>query len=544
MTDRITSQRIVSMGGLNTLNNYLTLSDASPGSAVKLQNFESSLSGGYRRISGFRPLDADYAEIAPDDTEGRVLGIWGFYNTSTQDNMYIAARKTKDADTYKFYHYQATTGWVEMTTGIVQDFTSLDGLTVTKVRAEIFNFGDKNQIIFVDGVNHPVIYDGTSWYELSSSGTGGSSSPGGDQLINHPSVVTSFKNYILLSGDVDYPAVISYSAPLDSLTWTAAAGSGQVTYGYDVVNIKPFRDECYIFGKTNLKKLIPDATSTFLMKDVTNDLGCVARDSILELGGSLIFMSTDGIRPIAGTDKINDVELGLLSGAIQDLIDDVSTTFNFDDLNAVVIRTKTQFRYFFADENYEVTESAGLIGSIRSGVDQRWEFSTIQGIRASCCWSGIVDTREVVLHGDYDGCVYQQERGNSFNNEIITAIYTTPYLDMGDTEVRKTMRNINIFLKNEGFSTLNVAMKFDWGLPGVIAPSNYSSSIAGGVLYDAPTSIYGDPSTTYGGSANNLIQLNIQGSCRSVQYTISSNIISPAYTIHGFVHEFTPDGRQ
>jgi len=59
------------------------------------------------------------------------------------------------------------------------------------------------------------------------------------------------------------------------------------------------------------------------------------------------------------------------------------------------------------------------------------------GIHSNTSWSGYdEDGVERIFHGNYAGIVYEQEVGNSFATAEITAIYTTPYLDFGDTEIR------------------------------------------------------------------------------------------------------------
>lgn len=548
MQDNVQSQRVVSGGGLNTLNNYLTLSGENPGAAVALVNFETSLSGGYRRINGFIEYDSTYPSVDDTNAEGAILGVWGFVQTQTDDLLVIAARKQKAALTYKLYYLDPFgTGWIAFAPGFTLSNTNaVTGTTVRRVRAQMFNPGDGNQIIFVDGVNPAYVYDGASWYQLLSTNAGGSGSPGGNQLIDKPSVVTLFKNYLLISGDETAPAVVAYSAPADALTWTAAAGGGQVIFGQPVQTLKPFRDECYVFGLSNIKKLVPDAGATFLFQDVTNDLGCVAKDSVLEIAGSLIFMANDGIRPIAGTDKINDVELGLLSENIQDTIDTTFRNFDMKNLSGLTIRGKTQFRYFYSDDSYGVESGQGLLGSVRRNPqtqsNTRWEFSNLLGIRCSSCWSGIVQNRELVLHGDYDGKVYKQEDGNSFNGADITAIYTSPYLDLSDTELRKTMREITVFAKTEGTVSLTLNVRFDWGRSTAQVPQAYSVDMTGAALFDDPSSTYG--TTVFGGVARSVVSTPIQGSGMSVQYTFSTVDSSAPYTIHGFVHEFTPAGRQ
>lgn len=62
-----------------------------------------------------------------------------------------------------------------------------------------------------------------------------------------------------------------------------------------------------------------------------------------------MFLSSDGIRPIAGTDRQNDVELSLLSSSIQYTIENFITNYDMNDLVGVVIKNKTQFRYFYLE---------------------------------------------------------------------------------------------------------------------------------------------------------------------------------------------------
>ena len=50
--------------------------------------------------------------------------------------------------------------------------------------------------------------------------------------------------------------------------------------------------------------------------------------------------------------------------------------------------------------------------------------------------SDYIGSEELVLFGDHDGKVYQMEKGVSFNGSNIISVYSTPYLDFGETEQR------------------------------------------------------------------------------------------------------------
>ena len=76
---------------------------------------------------------------------------------------------------------------------------------------------------------------------------------------------------------------------------------------------------------------------------VTRKIGCVDGKSIQEIGGDLIYLAPDGLRTIAGTERIGDVELGTVSKQIQDRIADIGT----DNITSTIIRSKSQYRLFF-----------------------------------------------------------------------------------------------------------------------------------------------------------------------------------------------------
>lgn len=539
MTDKITSQRVICQGGLNTNQNYLELSQLAPGYATMLVNYESSLTGGYRRINGFAAYAADYPEVTSmaDPAEGAILGVFG-YKTSTVFTVF-ACRKLQSGNEYGIYRYTGS-GWELETTGTTQN-----SLGVLRVRAEVFSTQTETVIIFVDGINKALAYNGTTWYQLSSSNSGGSGSPGGNQVLDAPSLVGVFKNHIFLSGDPSYPSVVAFSSPENNggyLTWTAALGGGQMNPSFEVQQIKPFRDEMYIFGKSGIKKAVPDSASGFILQDVTSNIGCIARDSVFELAGNLVFLSSDGLRIVAGTANIGDVELSSISQNIHNTFTDIQDKYDMDDLKAVVIREKTQFRLFIGNSEFDVSQSYGVIGSLRIRDSVMWEYGELKGIRASACWSGYNLTREIVLHGDYDGCVYQQEVGNSFNNEPITAIFRSPYLDQGDTEVRKTIRTVNTFIRATGSFDLALGLKFDWDNLYKINPVNYNETSTGNTItYDSGFKY--DQGHKYGSVTQPIIKTNVEGTGWSTQLTYVSEGIFAPYTIQGYVIEFTPNGR-
>jgi hypothetical protein len=565
MADRIDSFKVICSGGLNSNENHLDLSDNKPGAATRLVNYEPSLFGGYRRVEGFELYDADYPEV--DDVnnagsaEGKVLGLAIFKDDVSNLTKIIAARKDVGATTYSFYYYTPLIGWRPFTLdhSIVRNTT--DGVrTVEKLRHVSFNFGTGNRICFVDGVNPAIVYDGQHWEELRSTGTGGNpadaghttNTGGGDQCLDAPALVDVFANHLFLAGDETNRATIAHSAPTSSASpygyydFTNANAAGQLAAGFDVVQIKPFRDNLFVFGSNGIKKVAADVTSGFVTDQVTANVGCISRDSVLEIGGDLMFLAPDGFRPVAGTARIGDVELETVSKSIQGLLVNTIQNFDMDTINGVVIRSKSQIRYFVGDDTIDTPDSLGIIGGLSDSTGSiSWEFGELLGIRASCATSDYIGTEEFVLHGDYDGKVYRQERNTTFNGADIVAVYATPYLDFGETEERKVLRKINTFIRAEGPLEMNLSVAFDWGDYNTARPSTYSQASEGGpTVFGGRNITYNGANVVYGGSSKPIMTSDIQGSGFSIKATYVTVGDFEPYSIQGIVFEYSTAGRR
>jgi len=533
--------KVICEGGLNSNQNYIQLSDQSPGSATTLLNFEPSLFGGYRRIDGYAPLEPSFPIVDSAGAEGAILGI----DLLTAKSQIIVARKTKSVTTYKFYKWNANADWTAYATGLTHTVTG-----VIKLRSTSFNFDGTDTVCFVDGVNKAVLYNGTTWVFINPASTGADyAHAGGNQAISAPSLVTTFFRCLFIAGDSTSPQIISYSAPNAPYDFTAASGGGQINAGFRVKQIKAFRESLYVFGDRQIKVITIDSTSgNFVIKDISSNIGCLATDSVVEVNGDLMFLAQDGFRTLAGTNKIGDVDIASQSKSIQQDVLNTTTAADFNYSNAVVVRRKSQVRFFFSDPNLDSSLNVGIIGGLRAQGNQNsytgtylWEWGLLRGIQTSCCTSGYIGPTEYVLHGGFDGGVYRQEHGNSFNGTNILAIYATPYFDLGEVYVRKTLDRVAVFLRAEGSTVINANLTYDYGSTLAANPAAYPLNITTtGTVYG--TGVYG--TDTYATTPLPLTIKNIEGSGLSHQFTFSTNDMNAGYSIQAILIEFSINGRK
>ena len=318
-----------------------------PGEALELRNFEPDIEGGYRRINGFSKYVSAIVPITSSASE-KILMVASF------GDVVLAARGTSI--------YSATPGG--------SSWTSRDSgrTSAGKYNFERFNFDGTDKIVVVDGANAPTVFNSSlAATDVSESTVSGSK------------FVASFKNHMFYAGKSTTKQEVIFSEPFDEDAFVVGQGAGSFKVDDTVVGLKVFRDDLFIFCETRIFKLTGTSSSNFAVTSVTRNIGCVNGDTIQEFAGDLIFLGPDGLRTIAGTARIGDVELGTISSNVQSIFNDnLSSASEFD---SVVIPEKTQYRIFFTKSTGAENQTKGVICVLKG---QQFEFSEIRGIRPAC----------------------------------------------------------------------------------------------------------------------------------------------------------------
>ena len=354
-----------------------------------------------------------------------------------------------------------------------------------------------------------------------------------------PSMVVAFKNHMFYAGMSSEPNTIIFSAIGDENDFTAANGAGSLNVDSTIIALKSFRGELIIFCEDRIYKLAGASRSDFAIAPISRNVGCSDAFSIQEIGGDVIFLAPDGLPTIAGTARIGDVELGTVSKQIQARIGDIG----FTNISSVVIRDKSQYRLFYPSGGVEST-AKGIIGVLKSNPSGQigWEYSDIRGIKPACCDSGFISGVEKVIHGGFDGYVYLQESGNSFDGTAMKAIYRSPDLTMGDAGIRKNMQRINVNYDPEGSVNASLLVKYDFEDTGTPQPSAYTLTTADtAAVYDDSGSLYG--SAVYDAEGMPIVRQSVEGSGFTVVVRLEDESTNPPITLKGFELEFTPGAR-
>ena len=496
MTQQITSSIVTTSGGLMLDQDVYSMP---PGAATKLQNFEPSVLGGYRRLSG----TTKYSSSQPNGTNV-IQGVFIY-----QDRVYAVSGGT--------IVYGSGSAWTSIATGLTSN---------ARISFERYNYENTEKVILVNGSDQPRVINDTSVSTISESS------------VNGAKFVASFREHMFYAGMSGTPQEMVFSAPFNEDDFNSGNGAGSIKVDDTITGLKVFRDSLFIFCQDRIFKLTGNSSSSFVIAPVSRTLGCLDNFSIQEIGGDLVFLGPDGIRTVQGTARIGDTELGVVSKAIQRRFQNIA----LDRISSVVIRDKSQYRIFRPTTGATEISSEGIIGVIKANPQGQigWEWSEIKGIKPSCADSQFINDDELVVHGGFDGFVYKQEFGNTFAGTNIQASYRSPDLTLGDAGIRKNMQRINVNYDAEGAVSLALGVKFDFEDPATPQPADYTlSTQSTQAIYGS--AVYG--TGVYGSEGFPIIRQSIEGSGFTAVVKIDDASSNPPITLKGFQLEFTPGTR-
>ena len=482
-----------------------------PGEAIELLNFEPDIEGGYRRINGFNKYVSAVVPQTSSSSE-EVLMV------TTFASKVVAARGEKI-----FIADAGGSSWTEKNTGRTNAGT---------YTFERFNFDGNDKLIVADGTNDPTVFD-TSFNATNVT----------ESTVEGAKFVTVFKDHMFYAGMSSTPQEVVFSVGFDedSFSTSGSLPAGSVKVDDTITGLKVFRDNLFIFCENRIFQMTGSSSSDFAVKPVTRNIGCVNGQTIQEFAGDLIFLGPDGLRTIAGTARIGDVELGTISSNVQSIFD--TNLSDAGSFTSIVIPEKTQYRIFFTKSGVAENATGGIICVLRG---QQFEFAELKGIRPTATDTFVSSGNVIAIHGSGDGFVYRQESGNDFDGTAILGRYRSPDLTMNDPGIRKNMQRVIVNYAPESSIDADLFIRYDYESRESARPAAYpldSSDIA--AIYGTAT--YGSASSasgTYGGASQPLVRQPVEGSGFAVALRVNDGGTTAPYSLKGFQLEYQLGARR
>ena len=517
-----------------------------PGAATLLENFEVDIAGGYRRINGYSILGGDSAANPSSDND--ILGLHVYADgviACTSTNIYFSLDGTS---------------WLQINMGSVagggDNYSTFTGRSAVARTSQ--------------GLAHFATYEGDTIYgEVVITDEGSGALPfyfkmtGTGALSDrtyyaktitvdgsvYPKFCTMHDKHLVVGGSSTEPNGIHYSGTNDIDDFTTS-GAGTIILDDQVVGLKSFREDLIIFCRNSIWKL-SNINATVSVAPITKNIGCLDGKSIQEIGGDLVFLAPDGIRTLAGTVRIGDVELGTVSRSIQPVIKFIADNVGTYNISSIVIRDKSQYRLYYGTSSTGGS-SRGIIGTLKTNEQgfTQFQWSETVGIDASAAaasgfnYSGV----EKHYHGDYDGRVFNHDTGDNFLDSGNTASniiskYQTPDLDYGDLGTLKTLKYVKLSITPEGTVDTSLRIRYNFDDLDSPQPDDYSLSIPKPSLFG--TAVFGATAAhKFGAASDPITRQVIEGSGHSNYFRVFSDNQNSPYTVNGLYIDYVPSGRQ
>jgi hypothetical protein len=526
-------------GGLDAVSSDIELFEL-PGFAKRLINFQPTLFAGYEQISGF----VKFGTSAPGGVVAdKVTSVHGYFDgaiCTKGGNIYFSL----DGDSWVQVNKDSPTFVDEAALGalgaLVRDTSTVEEYSYTS-----YHNGTELEMLICDSLgSNPiarlVIRDNAGVTEYKYIVSQAAEWP--TSTIKFPRFIEVHNDRLVASGFTEDRTLLHYSAlysPLDFL------GGGFIDNADEIVRVKGFRKNLMIFGRNKVSEVISLGSATSqVVQDVTRNIGCVSGNSIQEVGGDLVFLAPDGIRTIAGTTKLGDLELGTLSRSINPLLHELIVDLDQYTVCSTVIRNRSNYRIFFYKRGLVGGSTQGFGGVLKMGQQgPRWEWCEYKGLPCYAVNTAYISTgSEVSFHVSIDDYVYRHDTGDTFDGGGIPVIYETPEMSLGNPGFRKSLHSVQIYAKAPVSYQFSMKVSYDNFVDAFKDPPAYhlAEGIETAVNYGG-SSLYG--TAVYGGTQVPYKRILVEGSGKTFRIKIASSG-SKKYSIQGMAITYFVNGRQ
>lgn len=512
----IQTVQVPAKGGLNLSGNRQELLK-SPSVAEVLTNFEPGIKGGYQQIKGYTKVNKSNVPGT-----GSITGVFKY------KQGLIVCRDTGIYFSIDFTTwYQVNKDENSLSLSAINSSTNvLPRNPAGSYQFNLFVFGNTEKVVMTDGVSPPCV--------LTITGDDPASYVVDFQEIDNASLLDPKGNEVHLNqayyfGNTLDPHVVYHSALMNPVDMTGAT-AGYFAMKDRVVGVKLFNKELYVFTPTNISVVSGVDAGTPNVQPFADDVGCISKDTLQEVGGDIVFLAKDGLRSIRTAQQSDTTENASISVTINSLLTAFIKNIDQYTVTSTVIREKNQYRLFFTKiGSTNPRDHQGFIATQDPQVG--WVFSTFNSFE--------VNNVSNVHFGDTLGDVYEMESGDSFDGTDIDSTWETPWFDLGDVGKRKALKDIELDMILSGAATVNLDVMFDYNEQDIHNPDRFefnfdvSSSVHGSAVYGVDN---------YTSFVPRFPKEYLEGSGHVMKLRFSGSMSEEEWILYGFALSVTEGG--
>lgn len=318
-------------------------------------------------------------------------------------------------------------------------------ITITDNQWQIVSYN--NTTVFVQQDHTMVYYDGSAneYFEYTNA-----------PASTTPSCAAACFNRLWIADDY----TVYWSQILEPTNFSDV-GSGFINmrevFGEDdtVTAITEHNNKLIIFGKRNIAVFSggEDPTGTgFMMLDHIAGTGCIARDSVANVGTDVFFMSAEGLRTLGRTIQENSSPVRDISKNVRDdLLDAIS---GVDPFSIKSVYSPNDAFYILSIPAAKISYVFDLRSQLQDGSLRATTWSQINPTALCLRRDNTVLLGQTGYVGTYTGYA---DNGSDYKFQ-----YYTTYLDFGNPAVEKILKKLKMVVYGSSQESLTVLIGTDY----------------------------------------------------------------------------------
>lgn len=246
-------------------------------------------------------------------------------------------------------------------------------------------------------------------------------------------------------------------ATADKLADFSDATAGWISFRYgsgaEIVGIKVFKDNLYVFLRDSIYKLAPSTSAnTFSITQVTSAVGCVSNRSIIQVEEDIYFAADDGVYALGEVANYVSVRTTNKSAKIKGVFDNLSAA-NKGKLCAEYFN----FKYHLFYSLYGTSNDSCIAHDIRYGGWVDWRNMPAND---AIVYSDSTNKRYLMIGNPTNSEVYKMYYGLTDNGTAIQSTFHTKSFDEDLPDIQKVyFDHTFVFGAIEG--TMTVVVRFN-----------------------------------------------------------------------------------
>ena len=387
---------------------------------------------------GLSPSFASVADNCIIDQYGRVGARKGYSKVTTNGASVLGSsagiemiHEYKDSDGNKVILSAGNNKIFSGTTTLVDETPALYSITANNWK--VVNFND--HAYFAQREHEPLVYsDHAGVVEpMSSHAHATGTPPEGNEILG------AFGR-IWIADSVTDKSTVYWSDLLNGSGWSGgSSGSIDVTkhwpVGYDEITaLAAHNGLLLVFGKNSI--LIyegANSPASMTLADTISNVGCIARDTVQNIGTDLLFLSADGVRSLARTIQEKSAPLRDISKQIRN---DLVTTLALEGGNIKSVYSQENAFYLINFPSIDVVYCFDLRTPMQDGSYKATTWSHI----APLCFHRIEDG---TLYFGHSSGITEYEGYNDDGTQYTLSYFSNP-LDFGNPANLKFLKKFTI----------------------------------------------------------------------------------------------------